>query len=145
MNNHILHLISMRRIRIRRSFDMKNLMQYIENVFFHFVECEREWCWQISWCGIGKFISMLFRYFSLRPPSFLSFVAKRKVTKYLKFMLTDDVRGVQAVFENFVASLDLLSTTPTKKMAKTMPWRNIYYDGKIKHARNHFVAFLRYT
>lgn len=39
---------------------MKNFLQYIENVFFHFVECEREWCWQISWCGIGKFISRCF-------------------------------------------------------------------------------------
>lgn len=118
---------------------MKNFMQYIENVFFHFVECEREWCWQISWCGIGKFISMLCRYFSVLPPSFRHWEEKSHKV-YLKFMLTVDVREVQAVFGNFVAFLDLLST-PTMK--ESMPWRNIYYDGEIKHARNHFVAFLR--
>ena len=142
MKNHILHLISMR--RIRRSFDMKNLMQYIENVFFHFVECEREWCWQISWCGIGKFISMLFRYFSLRPPFFFrSSLREKSQSIWNSCWLT--------TWEEFKRCLEILwllwtfSTTPTKKMAKTMPWRNIYYDGKIKHARNHFVAFLRYT
>lgn len=133
MKNHILHLILKKKLRYEK----------FHAIYWKcFFPLRRVWARmmltnQLMWNR--KFISMLCRYFSVLPPSFRHWEEKSHKV-YLKFMLTVDVREVQAVFGNFVAFLDLLST-PTMK--ESMPWRNIYYDGEIKHARNHFVAFLR--